>query len=151
MPSRRCSDLFLLLSQTLVTADLSNFYLDVAKDRLYIPAPAESRRRSCQTVLAIAVEAVAAALAPVVPHLAEDIWQAIPYERSHGSVFEAGWPKLSYAVADAEAWAAIRALRDEVNKCLEAARNEKALGASLEAKARPIADLLPNLPQTSST
>ena len=79
------------LLQQFGTADLSNFYLDVAKDRLYISAAAEPRRRSCQTVLAALTEGFAVCLAPLLPHLAEDIWQFVPYETGHASVFEAGW------------------------------------------------------------
>ena len=79
------------LLQQFGTADLSNFYLDVAKDRLYISAAAEARRRSCQTVLAALTEGFAVCLAPLLPHLAEDIWQFVPYETGHASVFEAGW------------------------------------------------------------
>ena len=79
------------LLQQFGTSDLSNFYLDVAKDRLYISAAAEPRRRSCQTVLAALLEGFAVCLAPLLPHLAEDIWQFVPYETGHASVFEAGW------------------------------------------------------------
>ena len=57
------------------TADLSNFYLDVAKDRLYISASDDFRRRSCQTVLHACIEGFAKAIAPIIPHMAEDIWQ----------------------------------------------------------------------------
>ncbi len=61
--------------QNFCVVDLSNFYLDIAKDRLYISAPDSPRRRSCQTVLAIALENLARAIAPVLSHMAEDIWQ----------------------------------------------------------------------------
>jgi isoleucyl-tRNA synthetase len=125
--------------QQFVVSDLSNFYLDVSKDRLYIASAAEPRRRSCQTVLAKTVQGIAVALAPVLPHLAEDIWQNIPYPTGKKSVFGAGWPAATTpadaAPVDAAAWDAVRALRDEVNKCLELARADKSLGASLEAKA----------------
>ena len=83
------------LLQQFGTADLSNFYLDVAKDRLYISAAAEARRRSCQTVLAALTEGFAVCLAPLLPHLAEDIWQFVPYETGHASVFEAGWAAVA--------------------------------------------------------
>mmetsp|Transcript_10182 Transcript_10182/g.33516 ORF Transcript_10182/g.33516 Transcript_10182/m.33516 type:complete len:1021 (+) Transcript_10182:19-3081(+) len=124
--------------QQFLVSDLSNFYLDVSKDRLYIAAPDEPRRRSCQTVLSRVVESVAAAAAPVLPHLAEDIYQNLPYATPHASVFEAGWPAAAPAQGEERrgraAWAAVRSLRDEVNRNLELARAEKALGASLEAK-----------------
>jgi len=122
-----------LLQQFAVT-DLSSFYLDIAKDRLYISAADEPRRRSCQTVLAAVLEGLTAAMAPVLPHMAEDIWQALPYAVPQKSVFQAGWPALDYPQADADEWVALRACRDQINKCIETARVDKALGASLEAK-----------------
>ena len=57
------------------SADLSNFYLDIAKDRLYISSTDDFRRRSCQTVLQACLEGFAKAMAPILPHMAEDIWQ----------------------------------------------------------------------------
>jgi isoleucyl-tRNA synthetase len=123
--------------QNFCAVDLSNFYLDVAKDRLYISAAGSLRRRSCQTVLAIAVENLARAIAPVLCHMAEDIWQAIPYPTPYKSVFEAGWVKLDNewnAPELAEKWETLRQVRAEVNKVLEKARAEKEIGSSLEAK-----------------
>lgn len=123
--------------QNFCAVDLSNFYLDIAKDRLYISGPDGFRRRSCQTVLAIAVENLAKAIAPVLCHMAEDIWQALPYETGHASVFQAGWVQIPDAWRDGELgdrWQQIRQLRAEVNRVLEAARNDKAIGSSLEAK-----------------
>ncbi|RCJ21598.1 isoleucine--tRNA ligase [Nostoc minutum NIES-26] len=123
--------------QNFCVVDLSNFYLDVAKDRLYISAPDAFRRRSCQTVLKIALENLARAIAPVLCHMAEDIWQYLPYKTPYKSVFESGWvqvedkwqnPKL------AEFWQQVRQIRTEVNKVLEQARIEKMIGSSLEAK-----------------
>ncbi|MGE5659699.1 MAG: isoleucine--tRNA ligase [Actinomycetota bacterium] len=123
--------------QNFCVVDLSNFYLDIAKDRLYISAADAFRRRSCQTVLAIALENLAKAVAPVLCHLAEDIWQYIPYPTTATSVFEAGWVKLEDRWKNPElatSWQYLLQLRGEVNKVLELARNEKAIGSSLEAK-----------------
>jgi isoleucyl-tRNA synthetase len=117
--------------------DLSNFYLDSAKDRLYISAADSPRRRSCQTILAIALENLAKAIAPVLSHMAEDIWQALPYATPHTSVFQAGWVTLDdqwHAPALATKWQTLAQSRDEVNKVLEKARADKAIGSSLEAK-----------------
>ena len=117
--------------------DLSNFYLDSAKDRLYISAEDSPRRRSCQTVLAIALENLTKAIAPVLSHMAEDIWQALPYATPHPSVFQAGWVTLDdqwHAPALATKWQTLAQSRDEVNKVLEKARADKAIGSSLEAK-----------------
>ncbi|MEM9004878.1 MAG: isoleucine--tRNA ligase [Cyanobacteria bacterium P01_F01_bin.86] len=123
--------------QNFCVVDLSNFYLDAAKDRLYISAAASPRRRGCQTVLAAAIENLARAIAPVLSHMAEDIWQNLPYETSYQSVFEAGWVTLPDAWRQpslATKWEQLRAVRQEVNKVLEQARAEKAIGSSLEAK-----------------
>jgi isoleucyl-tRNA synthetase len=123
--------------QNFCVVDLSNFYLDIAKDRLYISAPEAARRRSCQTVLAVAVENLARAIAPVLSHLAEDIWQYLPYPTPHQSVFEAGWVQLENNWSQpqlAATWEQLRKVRQEVNRVLEQARNDKAIGSSLEAK-----------------
>jgi isoleucyl-tRNA synthetase len=123
--------------QNFCVVDLSNFYLDIAKDRLYISAPNAPRRRSCQTVLWIALENLVRAIAPILSHMSEDIWQFLPYPKSSKSVFEAGWinreskwiqPELS------SKWHKLRELRQAVNLQLEAKRGSKEIGASLDAK-----------------
>nr|WP_230966494.1 isoleucine--tRNA ligase [Nostoc commune] len=124
--------------QNFCVVDLSNFYLDVAKDRLYISAKNAFRRRSCQTVLKIALDNLARAIAPVLCHTAEDIWQYLPYKTPYKSVFEAGWVQVEEKWRNpelAEFWSALRQLRTDVNKVLEQARIEKLIGSSLEAKA----------------
>ena len=123
--------------QNFCVVDLSNFYLDIAKDRLYVSAPDSVRRRGCQTVLAIVLENLARAIAPVLSHMAEDIWQALPYETSYQSVFQSGWVQLesTWAQPDlATRWEQLGQIRQEVNKVLEQARAEKKIGASLDAK-----------------
>ncbi|MBN4001025.1 isoleucine--tRNA ligase [Nostoc sp. LPT] len=124
--------------QNFCVVDLSNFYLDVAKDRLYISAKDALRRRSCQTVLKIAIDNLARAIAPVLSHTAEDIWQYLPYKTPYKSVFEAGWVLVEEKWRNpelAEFWSVLRQLRTDVNKVLEQARIEKLIGSSLEAKA----------------
>ena len=124
--------------QNFCVVDLSNFYLDIAKDRLYISALNSPRRRSCQTVMAIILENLATAIAPVLCHMAEDIWQNLPYQKPSNSVFEAGWVKLEQKWGqDAdlwEKWRELRHIRLGVNKVLDEARNHKMIGSSLEAK-----------------
>ncbi|TVQ17769.1 MAG: isoleucine--tRNA ligase [Leptolyngbya sp. DLM2.Bin15] len=123
--------------QNFCVVDLSNFYLDSAKDRLYISSDQALRRRSCQTVLAIALENLAKAIAPVLSHMAEDIWQFLPYPTAHTSVFAAGWVQLDPQWKQpelAKTWVELRRIRDEVNRVLETARSDKAIGSSLEAK-----------------
>ncbi|MEA5500108.1 isoleucine--tRNA ligase [Limnoraphis robusta Tam1] len=123
--------------QNFCVVDLSNFYLDIAKDRLYISADNAFRRRSCQTVLAVALENLAKAIAPVLCHMAEDIWQNLPYATPYSSVFESGWVKLEEIWKQPELakfWQKLREIRAEVNQVMEKARKEKMIGSSLEAK-----------------
>jgi isoleucyl-tRNA synthetase len=123
--------------QNFCVVDLSNFYLDIAKDRLYISAAHSPRRRSCQTVMWAALENLARAIAPVLSHLAEDVWLFLPYATPHQSVFEAGWVTLApewHKPELAQKWETLRDVRTEVNKVLEKARTDKAIGSSLEAK-----------------
>ncbi|MEH2236237.1 isoleucine--tRNA ligase [Nostoc sp.] len=123
--------------QNFCVVDLSNFYLDVAKDRLYISATNAFRRRSCQTVLKIALDNLARAIAPVLCHTAEDIWQYLPYKTPYKSVFEAGWVQVDQKWRNpelAESWTELRKIRDQVNKTLEKYRLQKTIGSSLEAK-----------------
>ncbi|MEL7352482.1 MAG: isoleucine--tRNA ligase [Cyanobacteria bacterium J06560_5] len=137
--------------QNFCVVDLSNFYLDIAKDRLYISAADSARRRSCQTVLAVAIENLAKAIAPVLVHMAEDIWQSLPYDTSAESVFESGWVTLEDEWPRPEltdTWSQLRTLRDEANTVLEQARSDKSIGSSLQAKLKlhvADADLLETL------
>lgn len=119
------------------TTDMSNFYLDVAKDRLYISAVDDYRRRSCQTVIHALLEGLAKAVAPILPHMSEDIWQNLPYPKSSESVFEGGWPSqlASFPEYDSDKWELVRLVRDDINKMLEVARSDKLVGASLDAAA----------------
>jgi isoleucyl-tRNA synthetase len=123
--------------QNFCVVDLSNFYLDIAKDRLYISATDSPRRRSCQTVMVVALENLARAIAPVLSHLAEDIWQYLPYKTPYKSVFEAGWVKLEDKWKKPElaaSWTILRSIRTEVNKVMEQARAQKMIGASLDGE-----------------
>lgn len=123
--------------QNFCVVDLSNFYIDIAKDRIYISDLNSPRRRSCQTVYAVALDCLVKAIAPVLSHLAEDIWQYIPYPTPYLSVFESGWVKLDPQWNNPELaakWSKFRQIRTEVNKVMEQARNNKMIGASLDAK-----------------
>lgn len=123
--------------QNFCVVDLSSFYIDIAKDRLYISTPDGFRRRSCQTVLYYALDNLTRAIAPVLCHLAEDIWQFLPYKTPYKSVFEAGWVKLDSKWENPELatfWEKMRDIRNDVNKVLEQARVDKQIGSSLEAK-----------------
>ncbi|QBE67980.1 isoleucine--tRNA ligase [Synechococcus sp. WH 8101] len=130
---------FFQLLQNYCVADLSNFYLDIAKDRLYVSAPNDRRRRSCQTVMALIIERLAGAIAPVLCHMAEDIWQNLPYAVAEDSVFRRGWPVVPDTWRDESLNAPMQQLRDlrgAVNRVLEECRSHQELGASLEAAVR---------------
>jgi isoleucyl-tRNA synthetase len=128
--------------QNFCVVDLSNFYLDIAKDRLYVSGATAFRRRSCQTVLSLVVERLAGLIAPVLCHMAEDIWQNLPYPVAETSVFERGWPRAPDSWSASLSTAEITAVRDArdllrpmVNRLLEDCRKGAAgLGASLEAQ-----------------
>ncbi|KAK0607427.1 hypothetical protein LWI29_014832 [Acer saccharum] len=131
--------------QRFVIVDLSNFYFDVAKDRLYVGGTTSFTRRSCQTVLSAHLFSIVRVVAPILPHLAEDVWQNLPYQYTleDGStaefVFESKWPvlnekSLAFPIEEVDFWGKILELRTEVNKVLEVARTEKLIGSSLEAK-----------------
>ncbi|MFM8525463.1 MAG: isoleucine--tRNA ligase [Cyanobacteriota bacterium] len=123
--------------QNFCVVDLSNVYLDIAKDRLYVSGADDVRRRSCQTVLSLVVERLAGLIAPVLCHMAEDIWQNLPYPVAEASVFERGWPTAPSTWRDSsleEPMERILALRALVNRQLEGCRKEGRLGASLEAQ-----------------
>lgn len=125
--------------QRFVVLDLSNFYLDVAKDRLYISDPESTQRRACQTVLNALLSGMLPLIAPILPHMAEDAWQSLPYKKKCDSIFQLGWATIPDAWMDLqdeerEAWNALLVIRAEVNQLLERARTGKLLGSSLEAK-----------------
>jgi isoleucyl-tRNA synthetase len=88
-------------------------------------------------VLALVVERLAGLIAPVLCHMAEDIWQNLPYPVAEPSVFERGWPTApaEWAAADLEApMAQVLELRAQINRQLEQCRSQGDLGASLEAQ-----------------
>jgi isoleucyl-tRNA synthetase len=125
--------------------DLSAFYFDVLKDRLYIFAPKSQERRSAQTAIWKIGEALVRLLAPIMSFTCEEIWQYLPKgadrtESVHLAVFPTEAEILDGArttEADAkvaEDWAALRTVRDEVLKALEEARNRKEIGTGLEAQ-----------------
>lgn len=117
------------------TIDLSAFYLDFAKDILYIEGADNSDRRAIQTVLYEVLVALTKLVSPVLPHTADEVWAYVP-EVSEESVQLTDMPKV-VEVENAEAlqskWDAFLSLRDDVLKALEEARNAKIIGKSLNA------------------
>jgi isoleucyl-tRNA synthetase len=121
----------------LVTVDVSSFYADIVKDRLYCEEPGGLSRRAAQTVLYILARDMARVLAPVLSFTSEDVWKFLPGEDDKPeSVFLAGFPKGDEAWEDEELlerWSAIRAIRSVVTKELEELRTAGAIGNSLQA------------------
>jgi isoleucyl-tRNA synthetase len=122
----------------LTTVDLSAFYADVSKDRLYTFAPDARERRSAQTAMYVIADGLARLLAPVLPVTCEELWRHLPGKRED-SVHLAEFPEKQQldALADADlvrTWTKLIAVRDEVNRALEAARQTKAIGTSLGAR-----------------
>ncbi|KAL5701234.1 isoleucine--tRNA ligase [Ranunculus cassubicifolius] len=131
--------------QRFAIVDLSNFYFDIAKDRLYVGGTSSLTRRSCQTVLEAHLLSIVKLIAPILPHLAEDVWQNLPFEykAEDGSVakfvFESRWPRsngkwLEMHEDEINFWGKLLELRTEVNKVLENARTGKLIGSNLDAK-----------------
>lgn len=117
------------------TIELSSFYLDFAKDVLYIEAPDNKERRAIQTVLYDTLLSLVKLVAPILPHTADEVWAHID-SVSEESVQLTDMPE-SKEIAGADVlekkWDAFMELRDDVLKALEAARNEKVIGKSLTA------------------
>ena len=119
--------------------DLSNFYLDVLKDRLYVQKPDSLSRRAAQTTMYIILDALALLLAPIISFTADEIWSYMPHDKSKNAeniVFNDFPTEIDIDVDEAfmKDWAVMHLVRDDVKKALENARNEKIIGASLEAK-----------------
>jgi isoleucyl-tRNA synthetase len=122
------------LVSAFVTSDLSAFYFDVIKDCLYCDAPDSSNRRAIQTTLHHIVNQFIMTLAPIVPHLTEEVSLHFPYP--HEGAFRRGWQPCSNewkSMQTAELLTTVREMRTVVMKALDTARSEKAIGSSLDA------------------
>jgi isoleucyl-tRNA synthetase len=118
------------------TLDLSSFYLDFAKDILYIEATNHPDRRAIQTVLHETLLTLVKLVAPILPHTADEVWSFIPAVTEE-SVQLTDVPEATEIANAAELetkWNEFLKVRDDVLKALEAARNEKVIGKSLTAK-----------------
>jgi len=118
--------------------DMSNFYLDVLKDRLYISAPGSLERRSCQSVMHEIAKGLVAAIAPILVYTAEELWQHMPKSKSMPeSVHLSLWPDVDNLKIDRDLearWNEIIGVRDLALKALEQKRNEAMINSSLQAK-----------------
>ena len=123
--------------QNFAAVDLSSFYLDIVKDRLYTAGKKSLSRRACQTVLYEISQALTRMIAPVMPHQAEDIWQHTPEQQKGGleSILLADWPLSSAKWQNDELekeFTQILKLREIVSKAIEPLRATKKVGSSLE-------------------
>jgi len=121
--------------------DLSAFYFDVLKDRLYTSAPASPPRRAAQTAIWHVGEALTRLLAPIMSFTCEEVWEHLPkVGLREASVHLAQFPDpsvISGRASDKKSdkdWTTLRSVRDEVLKSLEEARNNKLIGTGLEAQ-----------------
>ncbi len=119
--------------------ELSNFYLDIIKDRLYCEEADGKRRRSAQTALFLILDTMTKLMAPVLAFTCDEIWQAMPHRAGDDGrnvlLNQMNQPFTDYALDDKgmEKWDTIIKLRDDVNAVLETARSEKKIGKALEA------------------
>lgn len=125
--------------------DMSNFYFDVLKDRLYTSAPESATRRAAQTVLYKVLDALTLLLTPILAYTADEIWLAMPHDSSRNgeSPLFNEIPKAEFIQADEDfiaKWDRIHEVRTDVQKALELARNEKIIGKPLEASVTLYAD-----------
>ncbi len=124
--------------------DLSAFYFDVLKDRLYVSAPKSKARRSAQTAIWRIGEALTRLLAPIMTFTSEEVWRYLPkVANREDSVHLAQFPTTAHILGEKipekddtqeKDWSSLRSIRDEVLKALETARNNKMIGTGLEAQ-----------------
>jgi isoleucyl-tRNA synthetase len=127
------------------TSDLSAVYFDVLKDRLYTTATRSQARRSAQTALYRLTDALVRLLAPILSFTCEEIWRSLGHTESVHLAYFPEAAELSAGIPDAQRakladWDRLMALRPEVTKPLEAARQANLIGAPLEARVKIIAD-----------
>lgn len=142
---------FLHIYRTVInflTVDMSSFYLDFAKDVVYIEAENDFQRRAMQTVFYQTAVALTKLLTPIIPHTAEEIWSHLKEEEEYVQLAEfPGYDTFANQEELLDLWRAFLDFRDNVLKALEEARNAKLIGKSFEAKVtvyptEPVAALL---------
>ena len=126
-------------------SDMSNFYLDIIKDRLYTSKPDSVERKSAQTAMYIILDSLVKMLAPMICYTTEEIWSYMPHKKDENteSVMLNYWPEVGAEYENhelEEKWNHILELKEMVAKELEVARSEKIIGHSLNAKVTLLAD-----------
>ena len=119
------------------TGELSSFYLDIAKDVVYIEGMDHPHRRAMQTVMYETLLALLKVLTPIMPHTTDEMWSYMEHVEEE-SIQLTDMPEAQDFGEEAQAlrerFATLMLVRDDVLKALEEARNEKVIGKSLEAK-----------------
>ncbi|MCL4813637.1 MAG: isoleucine--tRNA ligase [Vicinamibacteraceae bacterium] len=126
----------------LATVDLSAFYFDVSKDRLYTFGAGAPERRSAQTAMYTMADGLVRLIAPILPITADELWRHLPGARET-SVHLAEFPAVPEGLADDDLesrWRRLARVRDVVNAAIEAERQRKTVGTSLEAHVTLAAD-----------
>ncbi len=123
------------LANQFITVDVSAFYVDVTKDRMYTFGAASQARRSGQTAMYTVVDGLARLLAPILSVTMDELWRGLPGQRE-ASVHMALFPRDLEGLLDpdlVERWARLGAVRDIVNVALEQKRQDKTIGGNLSA------------------
>ena len=121
------------------TLSLSNFYLDVLKDRMYCDPVNGRERRSSQTAFWIMLSGLAKIMAPILPFTCEEVWNASWLNRESPSVHTASWPQYDAEKTDDaafEKWEGIQKIRNAVNARIEKFRESGHIGSAMEAQVR---------------
>jgi isoleucyl-tRNA synthetase len=116
--------------------EMSSFYLDVLKDRLYCEAPKSLERRSAQTAMHRILRALVKLVAPVLVHTAHEVWEHLEDREGLESVHLSLWPSADEKLVDARLdarFAKLLSVRGEVAREIEKMRAAKTVGSSLEA------------------
>lgn len=124
--------------------DMSNFYLDVLKDRLYTEKADSKPRRAAQTSIYIILNAMTRMIAPILAYTSDEIWKYMPHssnENANHVIFNEMPEKVDISIDDnfMTFWDEIHELRDDVKKSLEAFIKDKTIKSSLEAKVTLVA------------
>ncbi|MCB2051601.1 MAG: class I tRNA ligase family protein, partial [Novosphingobium sp.] len=121
--------------------DLSAFFFDIRKDRLYCDDPVGLERRAYRTVLDVLFHTLVRYAAPVLVYTAEEVWGTRYPEADSVHLLE--WPELPAGDADMAKWQALRELREQVTEAIEPLRREKTIRSSLEAEVTVPANRVP--------
>ncbi|KKL58915.1 hypothetical protein LCGC14_2220600, partial [marine sediment metagenome] len=127
---------FYQLVHNFCTIQISSFYFDILKDRLYTQGKDSLERRSAQTALYEILLVLVKIMAPILPYTTEEVWKYLPSAKEE-SVHLSDWPKINERFVNKkleERWERLISIREKVLASLEEARKEKRIGNSLEAE-----------------